>query len=75
MKILVILLKLHKSGYGLVVECVLAKDETRVRFPVAAQNETPSNNTGCFILCGLLGIHRLIQKCCPKLASPDLTPI
>jgi hypothetical protein len=26
----------NKSGYGLVVECVLAKDETRVRFPVAA---------------------------------------
>ncbi len=25
------------SGYGLVVEHVLAKDEIRVRFPVAAQ--------------------------------------
>ena len=27
----------EKRGYGLVVERVLAKDETRVRFPVAAQ--------------------------------------
>ena len=32
-----------EGGYGLVVECVLAKDETRVRFPVAAQITNPSD--------------------------------
>ena len=30
-----------RSGVGLVVEHVLAKDETRVRFSYAAQNKRP----------------------------------
>ena len=48
-------LKIDLSGYGLVVEHVLAKDETGVRFSLAAQKICP------FVL--ILFIKDFSEKC------------
>ena len=41
-----------QCGYGLVVECVLAKDETRVRFSLPAQNQNRSASCWSILIFG-----------------------